>query len=309
MAWEHSVNSNATAETWPRENPKLGNQRHSLPLTLMPRDIISTPETMGQLVIHQMLLERFQPVGRAIWLVNPANRHLSNLRGAARAVAEMAGSDYQDHCTQYAQALGGRLADGSIYQSPAYGLGRRGYTGIFNVVLTDCEPNANLADQQVWLSRYYRTVFSKALEMEVETLVMTLFGTGTFHYNVQVSMTCFLNELEKAIGPGTQYPRAFKVHLLVPEREMSDAMRREQLRVSTLNPCVAPRGDLAQGDILQNAMLQSEMLQSEQHIRGWSEEYLRPISAEYASTGAPGPPLTGARPGTPGPNAAFMTEL
>ena len=203
----------------PPSTPELNAMSWQIP----PRTTHATAERMHKVTVHSKRFEQFIPPGNRPFVVNPANRGLLNGAGLALAIEKGAGIDYVRWCCRTVANLlndNKLLEDGEVVVCEPYLLALRGYQGIVNVAMQNIEPGTPIHTQTAKLTRYYENLFRKAYELHMDSLVMSLFGVGTWKYDPSTSIWCFLDAFQRTAHEGLE------IALLVPNVIMANTVRR-----------------------------------------------------------------------------------
>ena len=223
--WEPLVSSGETAR--PRDEERLH------PLTTaswrMPWMTGTTAERMykAKVKVYSTTFEQFKPQGGRPFVVNPADRYLKNQAGLALAIEVGAGVEYADWCLR---TVGTRpkqiLKGGEVVVCGPYLLAQRGYQGIVNVAMENVKSGTRLEHHKLILSRYYDNLFRQAYNLQIDYLVMSLFGVGTWNYDRLTSVWCFLDSFQR------QPDDKLEIALLIPDVKLANTVRRAQMEAS-----------------------------------------------------------------------------
>lgn len=154
-------------------------QRGGVPQELYPKVV-----ERGALTMLNIILENadFRP---AIF-VNPANDVLSNEGYAAASILQIVGQDYQAACDRLVHNHRGRLPPWDVYPTK----GAVGMPWVINAVLMPNPREDGPQDRQrAQLQDFYQRSFTEARAKirGLETIVMTLFGCGSYGYSTDAS--------------------------------------------------------------------------------------------------------------------------
>ena len=204
----------------PPPTPTLDTMSWQIP----PRTKPTTSHRMFKLKVHTTRFENHIPDGERPFVVNPANRRLTNQKGLAQAIQQGAGAEYAAWCTQMVNARPDRmLEDGEVVVCGPYLLSQRGYQGIANVAMQNITLGTSTETQTNVLIRYYNNLFRQAYDLQMNSLVMSLFGVGQWSYDPITSIWCFLDAFQ-----GLPDDR-LEITLLIPDVRMANTVRRAQM--------------------------------------------------------------------------------
>ncbi|BBC54821.1 replicase polyprotein [Falcon coronavirus UAE-HKU27] len=180
------------------------------PLTIdnnLPPEAIKQPSpTTVELVVGDLSTIKFD---NSV-LVNPANPHLTNGGGAARAISDMAGPEYQEYCNSIAPIDG-------VVTTKAYNAAKLGVACILHVV----PPKGTDADVQDKLIHAYKSILT-----EPAHYVIPLLGAGIYGCNPVHSLDAFRKACPPDIGRVTLVTKDVK-HL-----QLWDALNRTVVRTT-----------------------------------------------------------------------------
>ena len=204
----------------PPRTPELNKISWPIP----PRTTTTNARKMCKLAVNTTMFENFTPPGNRSFIVNPANRGLSNQRGLARAIEKGAGIQYANWCSQIVGTrTHGALEDGEVAACGSYLLRNKGYWGILNMAMQNVAEGTRHETQKKILMGYYDALFRTAYHMRLESLVMSLFGVGTWNYDQLTSVWCFLEVFQRLPED------SFKITLLIPDVKLANTVRRAQM--------------------------------------------------------------------------------
>ena len=189
-----------------------------------PRTTGITAERMYKLKVHSATIQQFEPQGGRPFVVNPANRYLSNRAGLALAIEIGAGVEYAAWCHQIVRTRPNEiLGDGEVVVCGPYLLSQRGYQGIVNVAMENVIAGTQPEAQKPILNRYYDNLFKQAYNLKIDYLVMSLFGVGTWNYDKLTSIWCFLDSFQRLPNDNLE------IALLIPDVTLANTVRRAQM--------------------------------------------------------------------------------
>uniref|UniRef100_A0AB39AG74 ORF1ab polyprotein n=9 Tax=Orthocoronavirinae TaxID=2501931 RepID=A0AB39AG74_9NIDO len=144
---------------------------------------VATPASPTKVTFHVGDLSSVQVCNDAI-LVNPANEHLTNGGGAARAISQLAGVEYQQYCNTQAPIKG-------LFVTPPFQAEKLGYSCIAHIV----PPTGRMADVKNKLYQAYKSVL-----VQPGNYVLPILGVGIYGCNVVDSLQAFREACPPDIG-------------------------------------------------------------------------------------------------------------
>ena len=152
----HSRGRTVCAQTGGQASPTHTPTLDTMSWQISPRTTKTTPKRVYKLKVYSTKFEQYMPSGERPFVVNPANRWLTNGAGLAATIAQGAGPEYTAWCIQTVGAQADQaLRNGEVVVCGPYRLRQRGYQGIVNVAMENISLGTDVETQKTILIGYY----------------------------------------------------------------------------------------------------------------------------------------------------------